>query len=131
MRFASTHREEIKCNPSFRHAVQQMCASIGVDLLTGGPGDLARGWWSELLGLGDWHLELGVQIVDIQHSRSERWSQRNVRAHSITRRTKRSIQHHGRRYNEKCQDSPALEPDRTKYKTRERRKEGEKKKKKR
>ena len=72
MRFASTHREEIKRDPSFRHAFQQMCASIGVDPLAGGPGDLARGWWSELLGLGDWHLELGVQIVDICVSTRDR-----------------------------------------------------------
>lgn len=76
--FASTHREKIKKDPSFRHAFSQMCASIGVDPLAGegGPGSGGRkgagGWWSELLGLSDWNLELGVQIVDICVSTRER-----------------------------------------------------------
>lgn len=59
-----------------------MCANIGVDPLAdnrssssssgGGVGfSLGKGsaggggWWSEILGLGDWYLELAVQIVDI------------------------------------------------------------------
>ena len=83
-RFAIAHREEIKRDAAFRHAFQQMCASIGVDPLAGPPpgvgssgGDGQKkgigsgiastlgGWWGELTGLGDWYLELGVQIVDI------------------------------------------------------------------
>ncbi|KAF9483770.1 winged helix DNA-binding domain-containing protein [Pholiota conissans] len=60
--FASTHRESIKNDPTFRHAFQQMCASIGVDPLAG---PRKGGWWAELLGLGDWQYELGVQIVDV------------------------------------------------------------------
>ena len=60
--FASEHREKIKNDPSFRHKFQQMCSSIGVDPLAG---PRKGGWWAELLGLGDWQYELGVQIVDI------------------------------------------------------------------
>lgn len=60
-RFASLHRDEIRSNPQFRQQFQAMCANLGVDPLMGGRG----GWWSELLGLGDWNHELGVQIVDI------------------------------------------------------------------
>lgn len=67
--FASTHRESIKSNPSFRHAFQQMCSSIGVDPLAG---PRKGGWWAEMLGLGDWQYELGVQIVDVCVSTRER-----------------------------------------------------------
>lgn len=67
--FASTHRDSIKNDPSFRHAFQQMCSSIGVDPLAG---PRKGGWWAELLGLGDWQYELGVQIVDICVSTRER-----------------------------------------------------------
>jgi len=67
--FAATHRESIKSDPSFRHAFQQMCSSIGVDPLAG---PRKGGWWAELLGLGDWQYELGVQIVDICVTTRER-----------------------------------------------------------
>jgi ESCRT-II complex subunit VPS22 len=67
--FASEHRENIKRDPSFRHKFQQMCSSIGVDPLAG---PRKGGWWAELLGLGDWQYELGVQIVDICVSTRER-----------------------------------------------------------
>ena len=60
--FASTHRESIRSDPAFRHKFQRMCASIGVDPLAG---PRKGGWWAEMLGLGDWQYELGVQIVDI------------------------------------------------------------------
>ncbi|KAF8313271.1 winged helix DNA-binding domain-containing protein [Clavulina sp. PMI_390] len=69
VRFASEHRRDIVRDPSFRHAFQQMCASIGVDPLAG---PRKGGWWSEVLGLGDWQHELGVQIVDICVNTRER-----------------------------------------------------------
>ncbi|TDL25345.1 winged helix DNA-binding domain-containing protein [Rickenella mellea] len=60
--FATTHRDRIKRDPEFRHTFQQMCTQIGVDPLAG---PRRGGWWAELLGLGDWQHELGVQIVDV------------------------------------------------------------------
>lgn len=67
--FASEHREKIKNDPSFRHEFQRMCSSIGVDPLAG---PRKGGWWAELLDLGDWHYELGVQIVDVCVSTRDR-----------------------------------------------------------
>ncbi|KAG6829846.1 hypothetical protein H0H92_003289 [Tricholoma furcatifolium] len=67
--FASAHRDSIKNDPTFRHAFQQMCSSIGVDPLAG---PRKGGWWAEMLNLGDWQYELGVQIVDVCISTRER-----------------------------------------------------------
>ncbi|KII84072.1 hypothetical protein PLICRDRAFT_367904 [Plicaturopsis crispa FD-325 SS-3] len=67
--FAATHRDSIREDPAFRHAFQQMCASIGVDPLAG---PRKGGWWAEMLNLGDWQYELGVQIVDVCVSTRER-----------------------------------------------------------
>ncbi|EST08873.1 EAP30 [Kalmanozyma brasiliensis GHG001] len=65
--FSSQHRNEIRKNAEFRHAFQKMCYSIGVDPLSSSArssGGLA-GMWSDMLGLGDWQYELGVQIIDV------------------------------------------------------------------
>ncbi|KAJ6546451.1 EAP30/Vps36 family-domain-containing protein [Mycena vulgaris] len=67
--FATTRRDSIRKDPAFRHAFQQMCSSIGVDPLAG---PRKGGWWAEMLGLGDWQYELGVQIVDVCVSTRER-----------------------------------------------------------
>lgn len=67
--FAATHRDSIRRDPAFRYAFQQMCSSIGVDPLAG---PRKGGWWAEMLGLGDWQYELGVQIVDVCVSTRER-----------------------------------------------------------
>jgi len=58
--FAAKHKNEIKKNPTFRRQFQEMCASVGVDPLASG-----KGFWSEMLGVGDFYYELGVQIVEI------------------------------------------------------------------
>lgn len=67
--FAANHRDSIRSDPAFRHAFQQMCSSIGVDPLAG---PRKGGWWAEMLNLGDWQYELGVQIVDVCVSTRER-----------------------------------------------------------
>ncbi|KAI0918496.1 hypothetical protein AcW1_009624 [Taiwanofungus camphoratus] len=67
--YAATHRDSIRNDPSFRLAFQRMCASIGVDPLAG---PRKGGWWAEMLGMGDWQYELGVQIVDVCVSTRER-----------------------------------------------------------
>ena len=44
-----------------------MCASIGVDPLASG-----KGFWSEMLGFGDFYYELGVQIIEVCMATSHR-----------------------------------------------------------
>ena len=39
-----------------------MCASIGVDPLASG-----KGFWSNMLDIGDFYYELAVQIVEVPH----------------------------------------------------------------
>ena len=68
LHFASTHRDSIRRDPRFRHEFQRMCATIGVDPLAG---PRKGGWWAEMLNLGDWNYELGVQIVDVCVSKRE------------------------------------------------------------
>lgn len=65
--FAAKHKTEIKKNPQFRKQFQEMCASIGVDPLASG-----KGFWCEMLGVGDFYYELGVQIVELCVATSHR-----------------------------------------------------------
>jgi len=58
--FARKHRKEIQKNPQFRLQFQQLCTQIGVDPLASN-----KGFWGELLGVGDFYYELGVQIIDV------------------------------------------------------------------
>ncbi|XP_021095608.1 vacuolar-sorting protein SNF8 isoform X4 [Heterocephalus glaber] len=58
--FASKHKQEIRKNPEFRVQFQDMCATIGVDPLASG-----KGFWSEMLGVGDFYYELGVQVIEV------------------------------------------------------------------
>lgn len=58
--FAGKYKQDIRKNPEFRGHFQQMCARIGVDPLAS-----SKGFWAELLGVGDFYYELGVQIVEI------------------------------------------------------------------
>lgn len=59
-RFAVAHRKDINADPEFRAAFARMTASCGVDPLAS-----SKGVWGELLGLGDFYYELGVQVVDV------------------------------------------------------------------
>ncbi|GCC29388.1 vacuolar-sorting protein SNF8 [Chiloscyllium punctatum] len=58
--FASKHKQEIRKSSEFRVQFQDMCATIGVDPLASG-----KGFWSEMLGVGDFYYELGVQIIEV------------------------------------------------------------------
>ncbi|XP_070563831.1 LOW QUALITY PROTEIN: vacuolar-sorting protein SNF8-like [Ptychodera flava] len=58
--FAGKHKTEIRKNPEFRTQFQEMCATIGVDPLASN-----KGFWSEMLGVGDFYYELGVQIIEV------------------------------------------------------------------
>lgn len=72
--FAREHRGDIRKDPAFRHHFQKMCAAIGVDPLAGGSvkgKGSGGGWWTEVLGLGEWQYELAVQVVDVCVSTKE------------------------------------------------------------
>ena len=58
--FAREHGDEIRRNAAFRQKFAQMCARIGVDPLAS-----KKGFWSAMLGLGDFYFELGVQVVTV------------------------------------------------------------------
>ncbi|CAD5117727.1 DgyrCDS6473 [Dimorphilus gyrociliatus] len=58
--FATKHKQQIKKNPEFRGQFQEMCASIGVDPLAS-----SKGFWSEMLGVGDFYYEIGVQTIEV------------------------------------------------------------------
>lgn len=58
--FARKHKGEINRDPEFRRHFQQMTSSIGVDPLASN-----KGFWAEILGVGDFYYELGIQITDV------------------------------------------------------------------
>lgn len=55
--FALKHRADIQKDPVFRAQFHEMCASVGVDPLASN-----KGFWTEMLGFGDFYYELAVQI---------------------------------------------------------------------
>ncbi|KAK3106332.1 hypothetical protein FSP39_017805 [Pinctada imbricata] len=65
--FASNHKDDIRRDPAFRVQFQEMCASIGVDPLAS-----SKGFWAEMLGVGDFYYELGVQIIEVCLATSHR-----------------------------------------------------------
>ena len=65
--FARKHKKQINDDPIFRQRFNQMCADVGVDPLAS-----TKGFWSELLGVGDYYYELGVQIMDTCRRHRER-----------------------------------------------------------
>jgi ESCRT-II complex subunit VPS22 len=54
------YKDQLKKDPEFRQYFNELCAKIGVDPLVS-----SKGFWGELLGVGDFYYELGVQIVEI------------------------------------------------------------------
>merc|ERR1719206_141704 len=65
--FAVSHKKDIQKDPEFRRHFQEMCASIGVDPLAS-----SKGFWSEMLGVGDFYYELGVQVIEVCVATSHR-----------------------------------------------------------
>ena len=57
--FARLYQKDIKKNPLLRAQFQKMCNTIGVDPLVS-----SKGFWAEMLGVGDFYYELGIQIVE-------------------------------------------------------------------
>lgn len=58
--FASKHKNKINADPEFRQQFHKMCQNIGVDPLAS-----SKGFWAEILGVGDYYYELGVSITSI------------------------------------------------------------------
>jgi ESCRT-II complex subunit VPS22 len=58
--FAEQYKDQLKKDPEFRQYFNELCSKIGVDPLVS-----SKGFWGQLLGVGDFYYELGVQIVEI------------------------------------------------------------------
>ena len=58
--FARKYKKDINKDPVFRRQFQTMCSTVGVDPLQSN-----KGFWAEVLGVGDFYIELGVQIIDV------------------------------------------------------------------
>ncbi|CAG8469325.1 12818_t:CDS:2 [Ambispora gerdemannii] len=58
--FARKYRKDIRKDPQFRMHFQKMCSNINVDPLASN-----KGFWAELLGVGNFYYELGIQIIDV------------------------------------------------------------------
>ncbi|EFA85025.1 EAP30 family protein [Heterostelium album PN500] len=58
--FALKHKKDIIKNPEFRKYFQDMCSTIGVDPLASN-----KGFWCQVLGVGDFYYQLAVQIIEI------------------------------------------------------------------
>jgi ESCRT-II complex subunit VPS22 len=76
--FAAKHRKRINSDPEFRLQFHKMCVSVGVGkrfsyqflglkrhLITLDPLASNKGFWADLLGVGDFYFELGVNIVEV------------------------------------------------------------------
>lgn len=61
--FAAKHRDKINSDPEFRQQFHSMCLTAGVDPLAS-----SKGFWSDMLGMGNFYFELGVKIVQISVS---------------------------------------------------------------
>ncbi|EGF79242.1 hypothetical protein BATDEDRAFT_89901 [Batrachochytrium dendrobatidis JAM81] len=65
--FATKHKKDIKRDPVFRMHFQRMCNNVGVNPLASN-----KGFWSDILGFGDFYYELGVQIAEVCLATRER-----------------------------------------------------------
>eukprot|EP00127_Corallochytrium_limacisporum_P003802 Clim_evm16s153 gene=Clim_evmTU16s153 len=58
--FAIKYQKKIANNPEFRRYFQQLCNTIGVDPLAS-----SKGYWSNLLGVGEFYYTLGIQVAEV------------------------------------------------------------------
>ena len=66
--FAKRHGSEIQSSPQFRTAFAKMCQAIGVDPLSATARTSSQPtFWSELVGVSDFYLELAVRVVELCH----------------------------------------------------------------
>ena len=59
-KFATQHRQQLKDDPEFRNAFNTMCLQLGVD-----PLQSTKGFWSSILGFGDFYHELAIKVIDV------------------------------------------------------------------
>lgn len=57
--FAKLHKNEIQVDPAFRAKFLEMCALLGVDILSS-----EKGFWGKL-GMGDFFYELSVKVAEV------------------------------------------------------------------
>lgn len=58
--FAQKHKTKINSDPEFRLQFHTMCVSVGVDPLASN-----KGFWADLLGVGDFYFELAIKVIQI------------------------------------------------------------------
>nr|AEQ39062.1 putative vacuolar protein sorting-associated protein 22 [Wolffia arrhiza] len=61
--FARKYKNDIRKNPISRAQFHEMCANVGVDPLASN-----KGFWAELLGIGDFYYELGRATCGLSSS---------------------------------------------------------------
>ncbi|KAF9613707.1 hypothetical protein IFM89_010149 [Coptis chinensis] len=69
---AAAARNDIRKNPAFRSQFHEMCAKVGVDPLASN-----KGFWAELLGIGDFYYEL-VRFHHLPRDCGFRWMVQEV-----------------------------------------------------
>jgi len=58
--FVEKHKNRINKDPNFRNSFHEMCTAVGVDPLRSN-----KGFMADLLGVGQFYSELGVQVLTI------------------------------------------------------------------
>lgn len=58
--FAKTHKHAIQHDPAFRAKFLDMCAPLGVDPLSA-----EKGFWGNMLGIGEFYYELSVKVAEV------------------------------------------------------------------
>lgn len=58
--FAAKHKDKINNDPEFRQQFHTMCVGLGVDPLASN-----KGFWADILGVGNFYFELGLKIIQI------------------------------------------------------------------
>ena len=58
--FARKYKKQIKTDPQMRNDFNTMCLQIGVD-----PLQSKNGFWSKILGVGDFYHELSIKVIDV------------------------------------------------------------------
>merc|ERR1711991_102900 len=88
--FAMQHKKEINKAPILRKRFHEMCTSIGVDPLAS-----QKGFWAQMLGVGDFYYELGVQIIDVclrtRHTNGGFLEMQSLRSHLNRRRHQQPV----------------------------------------